>query len=68
MTNRWRAHHGEITKHSQPIRQEMEALRAIDDRLPFAVLTILIEHELQREGTDAGGTDERWRVVDGLVE
>jgi hypothetical protein len=48
MTKRWRACHREITEHSQPIRQELEALRALDDRLPFAVLTILIEHELQR--------------------
>jgi hypothetical protein len=47
MSKRWRTQ--EVTKHSQPIRQELEALRAIDDRLPFAVLTILIEHELQRD-------------------
>lgn len=45
---RWRDHE-QITQHSRPIRKELEALRVIDKQLPFAVLTILIEHELQQD-------------------
>ena len=42
-----------ISLYSQLIRQELERLRAIDPDLPFAVLTILVGHELSLPETPA---------------
>ncbi len=36
----------EVTLYSRLIRQELEKLRRLDPLLPFGVLTILIEKEL----------------------